>query len=306
MLNLQSRSWEGNQWEEHIQNLLKLKYALGEYQEIKSTDGGDLAIEGFSRDGIVYQCYAPEEPLSTKERRIKQQNKITKDIGSFINYEKDLKKIFGALKIKRWLLVVPLYNSRELVAHAEKKATEVLSKGLTYVADDFSIGIIDESYFKDQLNKLYPKNSDKLEIQINDISAETYDKWKTDNDESVSIIKAKLLEHPNIDPDDIWDLCDHVTGQYITGLEIMSYISDNFPDIYERIIRLKRSYESQIKIKSLTNNWKDSEGIGSIIEDYTNKIMNEMTNLSFMTAQDVIFEAIGDWLSRCPLRFKKG
>jgi hypothetical protein len=109
------RIFEGDEWENYIQLLLKRHYGPGNYQEVAAKHCGDYGIEGYSMDGCVYQCYATQEPCPTQQRYEAQRNKITADIGKFIKNKANLIKLFGETSIRRWILVVPTSESAQLV-----------------------------------------------------------------------------------------------------------------------------------------------------------------------------------------------
>ena len=48
--------WDPNDWEQHIQKVLKLRYAqpVGSYQHIADEIKGDCGIEGYAVDGTAY------------------------------------------------------------------------------------------------------------------------------------------------------------------------------------------------------------------------------------------------------------
>ena len=50
---------DGTTWERRVKTWLRLRYPGGDFEEVPADHGGDWGIEGFSRDGIAYQCYAP-------------------------------------------------------------------------------------------------------------------------------------------------------------------------------------------------------------------------------------------------------
>ena len=110
------------EWQERIILLLKRRYGATGFQEIPDRDRGDYGLEGFARDGSAYQCYAAEEPLSTKDLYNKQRIKINKDLNTFKDKQTDLLKIFGPTKISCWILLVPRWESKDLLKYAEKKS----------------------------------------------------------------------------------------------------------------------------------------------------------------------------------------
>ena len=48
----------GEDFEEMCWGLLRRRYPIPDLVRLPATLGGDHGIEGFSKDGIAYQCYA--------------------------------------------------------------------------------------------------------------------------------------------------------------------------------------------------------------------------------------------------------
>jgi len=165
------------EWQERIILLLKLQYRATGFQEIPDRDRGDYGLEGFARDGSVYQCYAAEEPLSTGNLYAKQRHKITKDLNKFKDNKDGLIKIFGPTKISRWILVVPRWESKELLKHAEKKAEEIRNVNLPYVADDFCVHIATEEYFAVERQLLMGVGLDKIQVDPDELETTTIEQY---------------------------------------------------------------------------------------------------------------------------------
>lgn len=112
----------GKEWQHYANQLLRLHYGQRDYQPVPDRHHGDGGIEGFSiSDGCAYQAYGCDEPISVAERYEKQRDKMTEDIVKFISNKKILQSIFGDIKISRWILFVPSYDSKDIVSHAAKK-----------------------------------------------------------------------------------------------------------------------------------------------------------------------------------------
>src|SRR5579863_3930355 len=96
--------WDPNDWEQHIQRALKLRYAqpVGSYQHIADEIKGDCGIEGYAVDGTAYQCYA----------------------------------------CQIWNFVLPFWNDKELLKHARKKEAEVRNRRPKHTKTDFRIAVI--------------------------------------------------------------------------------------------------------------------------------------------------------------------
>lgn len=83
MINTDIGPLDGERWEALIQSVFKRKYDT--YQEMVPSPG-DLGIEGFVLgEGIVIQCYCPDEDYDTKTLHEKQRDKITRDIKKLLD-----------------------------------------------------------------------------------------------------------------------------------------------------------------------------------------------------------------------------
>src|SRR5437588_2907309 len=133
----------GEEWQNWANKLLTCHYGPTNYQKVPDNDRGDSGIEGFTiTEGHAYQAYGCEgEPLKTADRYEKHRDKVTEDINKFIQNQAILSKIFGLVKITRWVLFVPYFDSKEIVIHASKKTTEVLDAKLPYVSDTFRVSV---------------------------------------------------------------------------------------------------------------------------------------------------------------------
>lgn len=118
---------DGDTWEKLCQSCYRIKYQEQHYTEIPAVYEGDAGIEGFTRTGIVNQCYCPEREYSDDELYNHQRDKMTTDIGKLLNadYKKRLEKL-GVPTIHEWHFVVPFYKDSRIIQHAETKRKEVL------------------------------------------------------------------------------------------------------------------------------------------------------------------------------------
>jgi len=79
-------NFDGDSWEGFCQQCLKLKYETDGYQEMPAWQG-DLGIEGFTRSGIMFQCYCPDEDYDPDLLYEKQRDKITADLKKLLTYQ---------------------------------------------------------------------------------------------------------------------------------------------------------------------------------------------------------------------------
>lgn len=177
----------GVEWQNWADMLLQKHYGPGDYQKVPDKVQGDAGIEGYSiSSGCAYQVYGPEEPLSTDERYEKYRNKITRDINKFINKHSLLEQIFGNIRIRRWILLVPSFDDKRIIEHATKKTKEVFAAKLPYVAQDFRVLIQDKKAFSVEEEQLINAKLSKLRISTNEIEKHDIDKWVDKNDNLVT------------------------------------------------------------------------------------------------------------------------
>ncbi|GMA60380.1 hypothetical protein NZD89_12305 [Alicyclobacillus fastidiosus] len=80
MIRTKHGTYDGDSWEEHCQLLLKKKYDSEGYQEMVAHTKGDHGIEGFTRTGLVFQCYCPDEEYEPGKLYEEQKDKVTRDL----------------------------------------------------------------------------------------------------------------------------------------------------------------------------------------------------------------------------------
>ncbi|MFJ7976660.1 hypothetical protein ACIQZI_13305 [Peribacillus sp. NPDC096379] len=293
--------WEGKEWENHIQLLLKRHHGT-DYQDVSDEDGGDYGLEGFSLDGCVYQCYAAKEPVTTEELYENQRDKITRDINKFVKNKSHLTKIFGELQIKRWILVVPRYKSARLLKHTEKKSQEVRQEKLPYVANDFKVLVITDDYFKVEQQEL--KNT-TLNFISKDVSSEDIESWKGES-ENLTLINnlvRKVDKINRLSPSQKNNFIDTTIKYFITGQHLLSHLFNLYPDIYERVISFKSFKEDFIQFGLLTDMDEELKKFQSTFFQYKSDLEKELDGINPNSLSVLSYEAVSDWLMRCPLDF---
>lgn len=302
------QTWSGEEWEIFIQRLLKRHHGHTNYQEVPAKHGGDLGLEGFSTNGYAYQCYAAQGYRDTNSLYEAQRNKITADINKFINNKSDLIKLFGNISICRWCLVVPQHESKKLVEHATKKTTEVLSNNLPYVASDFRIMIVTHQNFEKEIQELTTAGVLEIDTTIENIKVESeiVKQWLS-NDDNIELLnnldfKSQKIENLVLDQK-TEAFKNKITNNYLTGQNLLSEINKRFPDIHSKIKNCKITYERNLDLKSMLNNNPADTHLKITLSEYSTQLSKEIPNLSANYIDILLWEAISDWLMRCPLDF---
>lgn len=310
-------SGDGEEWQHYI--LLLLKYRYGpDFVEIPDIDRGDYGLEGFSRKehgkehgegygkGYAFQCYFAENPLSPEILYTRQRDKISRDIKKFIDNKEALIKIFGPTKISHWILVVPRRDTKRLLDHTEKKAQEVRKLNLPYVADEFFVDIIDDTYFAAEREQLMGVGLSKTKISPDIMAQSTCSCFLNEdgNNELIENLERKIAAmYPWKTQQEKEKLKINFIMNYINGQNVLEKLHSDYPSYYMKAIDKKDGREEFLETECLTSICKPSEMLISTVDTYMQELSTELKGLDESTIRRLVHEAMADWLLRCPLNF---
>jgi hypothetical protein len=134
----------GNAWEDLCVQCYRLRYQNDNYTAIPAVQGGDAGIEGFTKSGIVHQCYCPERTYSDNELYAHQRDKLSTDIEKLMK-NADKLRVLGVPPVVEWHLNIPEYKDSRIIVHAETKRQDVLKAksdkpaDFRHIAENFKI-----------------------------------------------------------------------------------------------------------------------------------------------------------------------
>lgn len=293
----------GPDWENWANKLLACHYGPAEYQTVPDKDKGDAGIEGFTLSGgHAYQAYGCEEPISTTERYEKQRSKLSKDIKKFIDNKAILGKIFGGVKISRWVLFVPYYDSKEIVKHAAKKTDEVIAEQLPYVSQSFRVKICSEDDFPVARDQLINASASSVEVEADPATTDQIVDWAKSNSGLALVLDNKLKRLPTITSDEKRrDFHTKVLKWYLEGESILDALR-KFPELYEKVIKTKSHREGLLAIAAVSGG-SSQEILTSSVQELLSSLKNEVKGLHSFSSEKLAYGTVADWLLRCPLDF---
>ncbi|WP_089653886.1 hypothetical protein [Halobacillus aidingensis] len=186
-----------------------------------------------------------------------------------------------------------------------KKAKEVREENLPYVGDEFYIHIVNEEYFSKELNTLIQSTSNQLHIAHQQVDHHEVDKWiEDDSDNLLTLLSSKIEKLPTLDNEEKLNAFRfEMIKKYIGGQNTLFDLQNNHPYLYEIVDRCKASYENQLAFEGLMSLDDNSKKLTNTMENYKTNLQEEAKSLSNQTIDTLKFEAISDWLIRCPLNF---
>lgn len=302
----------GDMWEELCVRCYRLRYQANHYTPIPATNGGDAGIEGYTKNGIVHQCYCPEREYTDDDLYEHQRDKLTTDIDKLKKNASRLKEL-GVPPVIEWHFNIPEYKDSRIIKHAIKKQNEILEaknnnpSEYKHIANNFQIIIKTAEDFLPEISRILRTNlSDKkLNLAIKPLS--NLD-WTKCGSEKVSNIRRKMkaILHSDDTNDSLNKLVEIYVGYYINGLENMNDLRVNFPEIYDELYRLEQSYKNEVAIKTLMSIDKtmNHELFNTILNEFDVKLRQDFSpKFDEAAIMELKNDLIASWLADCSMEF---
>lgn len=299
-------------WESYCHILLKLKYDL-DYQDIPASTSGDYGIEGFTADGVVFQCYCPDDEIDSKTLYTNQVNKVTRDLNKLEKNKSDLIKLLQGKKIKKWVFLTPVVKNKELVKHCKIKAKEYKDnkKLFDLIGKDFDVVVQTEKDYLIEISKRNKLINEKIYFDIGNIAEEEIIDWKecADSELVKTLIRksSKLFENTSEPKKSelINKFIDKQIKNFIKGQKLIETMKKNYVVVYEKQSRVKSSIASGLELEVMLNEEPPKQLLRTALESYKEAMKSEKMEESFEIGvlNDLSQEAVASWLMECLLDF---
>jgi hypothetical protein len=303
---------DGDAWEKLCVDCYRIRYQEDHYQEIPAVHGGDAGIEGFTKNGIVHQCYCPERDYSDSEHYNHLRDKMTSDIDKLLANGKRLSEL-GVPPVTEWHFDIPEYRDSRILAHAAAKQKDVADaknanpSEYDHIADSFQIVIKVAEDFAPEISRIVRGSLTNMKLNL---AIEHTDNWEECDSEKVENIRRKVKAVMHVDDDSDNALNEVVSiyiGCYISGIEIMNRLRVSFPEIYGDVFKLEKSYKQDVSLKTRmnTDHSMNQTVFNDILNDFQSKLGKEFA-ATFTTASIGVLkqDLIASWLADCSMEFR--
>lgn len=299
--------WDGDAWERHCLNLLRMRYrAPGQLEIVPAADRGDLGIEGFSHDGCAYQCYAPMGPLPIRDRYEKQRDKLTADVGKLETNQTELVAILDGVVIRTYAFMTPIHDSRRLNHHAKIKASETRAKCLPHCAPDFTIVVQTEDDYAVERQELLNLGLHKLHLGPLDVPEAAVHSYVASNPDLIATIDRKLSRLPGLGPADRTKLRTRLLREKLMADNKLAEIRGHHAAGWERVQELRAAKEGVLEMECLLSTGDPRDLLHHTATAYRDTLRESLVFLSDPDASDIAWGTTADWLAECPLDFGTG
>ncbi len=299
--------YNGNTWEDFCQQCFKLKYEAQGYQEMPATFKGDLGIEGYTRTGLLFQCYCPDMEYEPAKLYEEQRDKVTKDLNKLSANQRELKPYLGETQVHQWIFVTPGYSNKELVRHCREKGEELRKANLPLLASDFDVLVYDIEFFSAEIPTVLNFRQDKIDIDAKSTPKEIAD-WKS---KEISLVDNAIRKHRQRVPSSVANVDHRVNmltqksvSDFLNGDAMIRKWAEKYQDQYEKFQKVVDQFEKRVEEKCATADGNSTQLYNEIEMELRAKIKSSFDWLDETMIDRLTYRVMADWILRCPISFE--
>lgn len=294
----------GDDFEAFVWSLLQRRYPPEKLRYFPADMGGDKGLEGFSTDGVAYQCYADKDSLDLRARTQKQRAKLNRDTLKLQKNKDDLPQLLDGLIIQHYFLIVPQYHSTELVAYANKRAATVRSWCLSFISNDFAITLKTPQDYQGEYQAALRDAAVQVRLPDPAISDGAVAGFAGSEPVLTTTLLRKLQDLKNHHPAaNIQTMRESLTKWFLAKEEMMDNLRE-FPQTREAIEAQRRLQQEALEFENGFAVTQPHDRVLQVVEDYANQLESSVAGLRKGDAQRLSRGQAGEWLMRCPLEFQ--
>lgn len=295
----------GDAFEQSCWGLLRRRYPPEKLVYLPAEMGGDCGIEGYSTDGIAYQCYADRDSLNLRHRTDKQKSKLYTDTAKLKTYSSRLEEVLDGLILEHYFLMVPEYHAVELVAYASKRAEAVRDYGLSFISPNFAIKIKTPADYPAEVLAAHKDGSAKALVPVPNVGDEQVILFSAEKPELVEVMESKLAVLKARAPGtNTTVLRDHFIRAFLAKQQVLTALRD-WPDTWESVELRRKLRQDLLELESELSPDSPDRRMLTLIKDYQADLDENVGGIRQPDAQRLALGQVGEWLMRCPLRFRE-
>lgn len=292
--------WDPNDWEAFVYSLVQDRHGPLNVQKVPARHQGDCGIDYYSTaDRAVYQCYSVEEPCDVADRASKQNGKITKDLSKFCRNTAFLQNIFAANPVTRWVLVVPLHDSKAVNEHLAKKTSDVRAKGLPYVDQLFEAHVEDLDAFPASSIAERRRQAASITLSTQAPTDNEIQDWTASQNALVQNLVRKLRKRPGAQEG---TQAARAIGWFLERENLLEELRSSAPQLSQRIGQVLNRHTTRLELTGPPTS-EPQKVLHDAVLEISGALSAEISNLSDESAEKIALGTVADWLLRCPLDY---
>ena len=296
--------WTGDLWEAFCQGLLQDRHGPGNIQKVPSKDQGDHGLDYCCKsEATAFQCYAVEGPVTVGVRAKKQKDKIRTDLKKLCDNAAEVAKIFGDVKVGRWVLLVPLHDSKEVNKHASTKAGEVRALALPHISPDFDVLIQDLSAFDADTLSARLAAQQEIALPVAPAHPSQISAFISSRGDLVDTMRGKLAKRAMAGGSNLLSADDRFIAKLIERDNALERLRSVSPTAYEKVALAISRRTERLELIGNSSTSAAPDIFKQEFEQLIQEIKESLPALSKENATSIAYGTLSDWLMRCPLDF---
>ncbi|WP_143154552.1 hypothetical protein [Devosia limi] len=279
--------------------MVQLRHGPENVQRVPAKVSGDAGLEFFTTNGCLIQCYAPEETSDTAKSSSAMKQKATSDLPKLIKNSKIISGILQDLKARRWILMCPFLDDKDVIRHVRVKGQDILAANLSFVTRDFEALVHSQEDFSVEIATLKRQSlGPKLAYEppsdaaIAEKSGEFADK-----------LEAKLRHaYPDMQENTLREKKELYVRGFLRRENAISALRRSYPALWEQLINSIGAEETRLSLFGSTETqpaFRLRESLGRIEQS----LGRDLPSMPSSLITDLSVGTLSDWLIRCPLDF---
>lgn len=294
----------GDDFEAFVWSLLQRRYPPEKLRYFPATMRGDKGLEGFSTDGIGYQCYADKDSLTLRARTDKQKAKLVRDTNKLKKNKDALMALLNGTVLDHYFLIVPQYHSTEVIEHSNRRAEVVRSWGLPFISDVFAIAPKTPQDYQGQYQAAILDAAAQVKLAEPNVSPVAVDDFAEQEPELAVTLLEKLERlkghHPAAD---VEIMRASLTRWFLAKEEMMEGLR-GIPQTREAVEAQRRLRQEMLEFENGFAATQPHERVLQVVADYATQLEANVAGLVTGDAERLSRGQTGEWLMRCPLEFQ--
>jgi hypothetical protein len=294
--------WNPDDWETFSLSLLQHRHGHLNIQRIPATHGGDFGIDFYSTsDSVIYQCFAAEEPIDVTIRANRQKKKITTDLKKMVDGHKEVSDLFLGVPVKRWVLLVPLHDSKEVSLHCSKKTIDLRSLSLSHLDKNFEVCINDQSSFPGASLAASMASLANISLNVQVPTNKELADWQAGSPNLIANASAKLSKRKLSTP--VQHAVTDGVELFLKSNALVDALRSSAPDLHERVVSAISSRVRRLSYMGPQGGPMPINIMNTELNNLISVIKDAVPNLSPGNVEDIALGTLSDWIMRCPLDF---
>jgi hypothetical protein len=296
------RTWTGDEWQAYALQLVQRRHGPENVQIVPDAVRGDAGLEFITTSGCLYQCYAPEETSNVAKAASAMKAKAGRDLPKLDKNKSKIEPILGGIAAKRWILLCPFLDDKDVVADIRKRGLALKSQGLPFLSPDFEALCHSQDDFSGEIAQLRALSlGTPLSIDTptpKDISAAGQTSIGAKIDEKLARAYGTVTTDKQVATKR-----DAYIKAHLCRENALEQLRQNHSVLWERAFLSLDAEETRLIALGAGSTTLPAEQLQESTKRIEESLAKALPTLSAGIITQIALGTVSDWLIRCPLDF---